>query len=134
MDKNKKIVLCIDDESIIINSLQEQLENHFKDKFIYETAESAEEALELIDDLDDEGQEIDIIICDWLMPGMKGDEFFLQIDLKYPKTVKILLTGQADQSSVKKLQSLADKFLLLAKPWNKEDLINIIKRGIGNYE
>ena len=58
---------------------------------------------------------------------MKGDEFLLQIDLKYPRVVKVLLTGQADQDSVNTLEELADQFTLVPKPWNKEELIRIIK-------
>ena len=130
----RKVVLCIDDESIILESLREQLEKHFGDKYQYETAESAEEALEIIDDLEDEGIDIAIIVCDWLMPGMKGDKFLLHIDLKYPRVVKILLTGQADQESVDTLEELADQFTLLPKPWNKNDLIDIIKTGLKENE
>ena len=130
----RKVVLCIDDESIILESLREQLEKHFGDKYQYETAESAEEALEIIDDLEDDGIDIAIIVCDWLMPGMKGDKFLLHIDLKYPRVVKILLTGQADQESVDTLEELADQFTLLPKPWNKNDLIDIIKTGLKENE
>jgi CheY-like chemotaxis protein len=130
----RKVILCVDDESIILESLREQLEKHFGDAYIYETAESAEEALEIIDELEEDGLEIAIIVCDWLMPGMKGDKFLLQIDLKYPRVVKVLLTGQADQESVDNLEELADLFTLVPKPWNKEELINIIKQGLKENE
>ena len=82
----------------------------------------------------EEGVEVAIIVCDWLMPGMKGDQFLLQIDLKYPRVIKILLTGQADQESVDNLEDLADLFTLVAKPWNKEELITIVNNGLRNYE
>jgi DNA-binding NtrC family response regulator len=124
---NRKAIICVDDEIIILDSLREQLEKHFGDKYLYEVAESAEEALEIIDELDEEGIDIAIIVSDWLMPGMKGDKFLLQIDLKYPRVVKVLLTGQADQDSVNTLEELADQFTLVPKPWNKEELIRIIK-------
>ena len=131
---DRKVILCIDDEAIILESLREQLEKHFGDEYLYETAESAEEALEIIDDLEDEGTDIAIVVCDWLMPGMKGDEFLLDIDLKYPRVVKVLLTGQARQESVDKLEELADQFTLLPKPWNKEELITIITKGLEENE
>jgi len=123
----RKAILCVDDESIILESLREQLEKHFGDEYLYETAESAEEALEILDELDDDDVDISIIVCDWLMPGMKGDKFLLQVDLKYPRVVKVLLTGQANQDSVDKLEELADRFTLVPKPWNKDELISIIK-------
>lgn len=133
-EKNRKVIICINDEAIILESLREQLEKHFGDAYHYEVAESAEEAFEIINDLEDEEMDIAIIVCDWLMPGMKGDEFLLRIDLKYPRVVKVLLTGQADQKSVDKLEELADQFTLVPKPWNKDELINIINSGLKENE
>ena len=130
----RKAIICVDDEIIILESLREQLEKHFGDAYIYETAESAEEAFEILDELEEDGTEVAIIVCDWLMPGMKGDKFLLQIDLKYPRVVKVLLTGQADQDSVDTLEELADLFTLVPKPWNKDELIEVIKTGLKQYE
>jgi CheY-like chemotaxis protein len=123
----RKAIICIDDEIIILDSLVEQLEKNFGGDYIYEPAESAEEAFEIIEDLEDEGIEIEVIVCDWLMPGMKGDEFLLKIDLKYPRIVKVLLTGQADEALVFNLKQEADKFDVVHKPWGKDELINAIK-------
>ncbi|MBN1115993.1 MAG: response regulator [Bacteroidales bacterium] len=125
---DRKAIICIDDEPIILNSLVEQLEKHFGIDYIYEAAESAEEALDLIDDLEDEEIDIEIIVCDWLMPGMKGDEFLLRMDLKYPRVVKILLTGQADEALVYNLKQEADKFAIVHKPWEKDEIIHAIKQ------
>lgn len=125
---DRKAIICIDDEKIILDSLVEQLEKYFGEDYIYEPAESAEEAMEIIEDLDDEGIEIEVIVCDWLMPGMKGDEFLLKIDLKYPHIVKVLLTGQADEALVYNLKQEADKFEIVHKPWGKEELIDAIKQ------
>ncbi len=134
MEKERKAILCIDDEAIILDSLREQLEKNFGEDFIYETAESAEEALEIIDDLEEDEIEIAIIVCDWLMPGMKGDKFLLQADLRYPRVVKILLTGQANQNSIDTLEELADHFTLVPKPWNKNELVQIIKSELNKNE
>jgi CheY-like chemotaxis protein len=134
MNYGRKAIICVDDESIILDSLREQLQKHFGDDYLYETAESAEEALEILEELEEDDIEIAIIVCDWLMPGMKGDKFLLQVDLKYPRVVKVLLTGQAKQESVDRLEELADQFTLVPKPWNKEDLIAIIKRGLKENE
>ncbi|QQS52480.1 MAG: response regulator [Bacteroidota bacterium] len=124
----RKAIICIDDEPIILNSLVEQLEKSFGDAYLYEAAESAEEALELIEDLEDDDIDMQVIVCDWLMPGMKGDEFLLRIDLKYPKVVKILLTGQANEELVFNLKQETDRFAVLQKPWEKDELVNTIKK------
>ncbi len=127
---SRKAIICIDDEMIILNSLVEQLEKHFGSEYLYEAAESADEAFEIINDLEDEGIDVEIIVCDWLMPGMKGDKFLLDIDLKYPRTVKILLTGQADESLVYHLKQEAHKFAIVHKPWEKNELIDAINNRI----
>lgn len=128
----RKAIICIDDEIIILNSLVEQLEKHFGDDYIYEQAESAEEAFELIEDLEDDEIEMAIVVCDWLMPGLKGDEFLLKMDLKYPKVVKILLTGQADEGLVYNLKQEADRFAVVQKPWDKDELVTTIKKRMIN--
>lgn len=134
MEKERKAIICIDDEIIILDSLREQLEKSFGEEFIYETAESAEEALEIIDELEEDEIEIAIIVCDWLMPGMKGDKFLLEVDLRYPRVVKILLTGQANQNSIDTLVELADHFTLVPKPWDKDELVQIIKSELNENE
>lgn len=128
----RKAIICIDDESIILNSLVEQLEKHFGTRYIFEQAESAEEGFEVIEDLEDEDIEIAAIVCDWQMPGLKGDEFLLKIDLKYPRVVKILLTGQADEGLVYNLKQEADRFAVVQKPWEKEELVNTILKRMPN--
>jgi CheY-like chemotaxis protein len=125
---SRKAIICIDDEAIILNSLVEQLEKHFGSNYIYEQAESAEEAMEVLEDLEDEDIEVEIIVCDWLMPGMKGDEFLLHTDLRYPKVVKILLTGQANEALVYNLKQETDQFGIVHKPWGKDELVNAIKQ------
>ena len=72
-------ILCVDDEAIILESLREQLERAFGDQYIYEMAEGAEDAWEIIQELYGDGVRILVIISDWLMPGTKGDEFLVQV-------------------------------------------------------
>ena len=66
------------------------------------TRQDGEEALEVLDELSEEGIKTIVIISDWLMPGMKGDELLVQIHKRFPNTVKILLTGQADREAIEK--------------------------------
>ena len=66
----KKVILCVDDEEIILISLRDQIQNHFGDDYTYEMAESADEALEVIEELEEDQVEILIIVSDWLMPDM----------------------------------------------------------------
>jgi len=98
--KETPIILCIDDEPTILNALKTQLRKHFEHKYVIETAESGEEALEIIEELIEEEIELPLVICDYIMPSMKGDEVLIKIHKQLPHTIKILLTGQVDIQAV----------------------------------
>ncbi|MCS7076018.1 MAG: response regulator [Bacteroidia bacterium] len=128
----RKLILCVDDEKVILSSLIEQLQHGLGNQFLYEIAQSAEEAWEIIEDLQNEIEMV-LIISDWLMPGMKGDEFLIRLHEKYPEVVTIMLTGQADESSIKNAIEHANLYACLRKPWDKDDLIHNIKTALKMY-
>ena len=121
-----RAIICVDDEKIILDSLLAQLSRNFGDDFDYEVAESASEALEVIEELTEEGVEIMAIVSDWLMPGMKGDELLIHVHSLYPKIRKILLTGQADENAVNHAREQAKLSAVLAKPWEEKELMNLL--------
>jgi CheY-like chemotaxis protein len=86
-----KAILCVDDEPIILNSLKAQLKDYFGKHYLYEYAESAEEAWEVIEELHGNGVKILVIVSDWLMPRIKGDEFLIQVHQKFPDIIKVML-------------------------------------------
>lgn len=128
----KLAILCVDDEVIILNSLLRQLQTAFDDEYLYETAENAHEALELIEELQEENTDLLVIVSDWLMPGAKGDEFLIKVHEKFPGVVKILLTGQADQAAVERAETQANLHSCLRKPWNEKDLIHCIQSALSS--
>jgi len=124
----KKIaILCVDDERIILDSLKIQLENNFKDKYLFEYAENGEEALEVVEYFLNESVDLLLVISDYQMPGMKGDEFTKRLKSMLAEVNIIMLTGQIPPE-VK--EQLLDKNIILsviAKPWDEKDLINLIE-------
>ena len=126
---NKPVIVCVDDEADILNTLKMQLKNEFKDNYFYELAESGDEALEVIEAFQEEDQVI-VVVSDWLMPGIKGDELLMIIHQKHPKIVKVMLTGQADTAAIQRAVQHADLYCCLYKPWKGEDLIKTIKSGL----
>lgn len=122
-------ILCVDDEEIILKCLGDQLRRHFGDQYIYEFAESADEALEVIDDLNKEDVSIILIVSDWLMPGMKGDEFLIRVHRKFPGIVKVMLTGHADIQAIERARKDADLHRCISKPWTEEELIEAMTSG-----
>ena len=124
------VLLCVDDELIVLTALKDQLRRAFGNDFHVDVAESAEEALELLDELADQGHRLLVIVSDWLMPGMKGDEFLIQAHQRFPTVVKIMLSGQAQQEAVDRARREAGLHEVLAKPWNAAELIETIKAGL----
>ena len=128
-----KYIICIDDEQIVLNSLNKQISDKFGGEFFVELAESGEEALELFTDLKEEGYEVVMFISDQIMPGMKGDELLTTIQQQDQDIIKILLTGQADLEATVNAINNANLFRYIAKPWNKEDLLLTIDKGLHQY-
>jgi len=126
---NKPVILCVDDEPDILNNLKIQLKNEFKNDYFYELAESGDEALDLLKDFQEEVQVI-VVISDWLMPGIKGDELLIKVHQKYPKIIKVMLTGQADAAALQRAVKEADLYCCLYKPWQSKELIETIKSGL----
>lgn len=126
----KSAILCVDDERSILLSLREQIARNFGDRYLYELAESVEEAWEVIEELYEEGIRIIIVISDWLMPNTKGDEFLIQIHRRFPDIVTIMLTGQADEAAIERTKQLANLHACITKPWSERTLIGKIKSGL----
>ena len=126
----KKAILCVDDEKIVLQSLKAQLKKHFGSRYTYEFAESGNEAWEVIEELHEEGVKILILVSDWLMPNMKGDELLIQVHRKYPDIIKVMLTGQADRQAVERTRQEANLHRCLHKPWSEEELIDVLLSGL----
>ena len=126
-------ILAVDDERIILDSIRMQLEKNFKTKYILEFAESASEALEVVESLTNTGIEILLVISDYLMPGMKGDEFAMILKQKYPDVNIVMLTGQITTEASTNLIDKNIILKLIEKPWKEGDLINIVQ-SLSVYE
>lgn len=133
MPLKKPIIICVDDEKIILDSLQEQVLNRLGDRFECEVAQGGEEALELIEEIRADGQEVAVIISDQLMPGMKGDEFLIQAHKRVPDTYKILLTGQATLDAVRNAINNARLYRYVMKPWREDDLMLTVEEACEAY-
>jgi signal transduction histidine kinase len=126
-------IVCVDDEAIILESLKEQLKRRYQDCLI-EVAESGEEALEVLQDLQAEGYQIALVISDQLMPGMKGDQLLTQVHQKYPSIMTILLTGQASTEAIAQAVNQANLYRYIAKPWEEMDLSLTVGEALRRYQ
>ena len=128
---DEKIIMCVDDEKVVLTSLVSQLKNSFGDEFEYETFMSADDGWDFIDEIFAEGGDIELIICDWLMPRVRGDEFLIRVHQRFPDVPMIMLSGQADETAVERAKNEANLFRFVAKPWVKEELMQVVRQAMG---
>ena len=129
----KQAIICVDDEDIILEALKNQLGPFFENQFQIETATSAEDALEIYDELIDSGYEVPVVISDYLMPGTRGDEFLIKVHTKNPNTLKILLTGHANIEGITNAINKANLYRYIPKPWDRDDLILTVREAIRSF-
>jgi two-component system, sensor histidine kinase and response regulator len=130
----KKAILLVDDEKIVIDSIKNELRSNLGFEYIIETNESGEDALQLIDELIKDDCEIPLVIADYIMPGLKGDELLISIHRKLPDTKTILLTGQATMEGVTNAVNNAGLYRYISKPWQTDDLVLTVKESLKIYE
>lgn len=130
----KQSILCVDDEKIVLNSLKEQLKGRIGKDFNIEVAESGEDALEILEELLKDNIKVPLVISDYIMPGMKGDELLSRIHQLHPESMKILLTGQATLDGVTNIINRANLYRYISKPWEMEDLILAVTEAVKSYE
>ena len=129
----KQVILCIDDEEIILEALEEQLNNTFGSEYDIETSDSGEDAIDFFKELKKEGINVPVVISDYIMPGMKGDQVLKEIHELSPGSLKILLTGQASIDGITNAINNAKLYRYIAKPWDKDDLVLTVKEAIKSF-
>ncbi len=131
---NKKYIVCVDDEPLVLESLLRELEPEFSGEFEVETAENGTEALEILEDVLKTGDEAPVAVVDYIMPNMRGDELLAEMHKISPDTRKIMLTGQATMSGVTNAVNSAELYRYISKPWLKSDLVLTVREAAKSYE
>lgn len=126
----KKAILCVDDERIVLTSLRDQIIHNFGRDYLCELAESVEEAWEIIEELNSEEISILVIVSDWLMPDVKGDEFLIRVRERFPNVVTVLLTGQATEEAIERTKQHANLHDYISKPWDESRLVKTLRSGL----
>jgi len=130
---SRQVIICVDDERTVLRSLKAELQEAVGNDYTIESAEGGEEALELIEELLEDGDEVILIISDHIMPDMKGDELLKQAHIILPKTIKIMLTGQADIGGMANAINSANLYRYITKPWQSEDLKLTVREALNSY-
>ncbi|HMK61125.1 MAG TPA: response regulator [Dissulfurispiraceae bacterium] len=118
-------ILCVDDESNVLNSLRRLF---MDDDYTVLTASSASEGLRVL-----EGEHIQIVISDYRMPNMNGVEFLREVCTRWPDTVRIVLSGYADTASIVSAINEGQIYKFIPKPWNDDELRVTVTNAIERY-
>lgn len=129
----KSVILCIDDEKLVLDSLKTELKGTFGENYTIELTEDPNEALEIFVELLNDGHEIPLVISDYVMPNIKGDELLKRFHGISPNTLKIMLTGQATTEGVTNAVNWARLYRYMAKPWEAEDLTLTVREALKSY-
>lgn len=117
-----RTVLCVDDEPNILAALRRVLR---MDGLRVLTAGGAAQALELL-----AAEPVDLVLSDMRMPGIDGAQLLEQVHARWPSTVRVLLTGQADLTSAMAAINRGRIFRYLTKPWNDDELRATLAQGL----
>ncbi|MEP6847347.1 MAG: HD domain-containing phosphohydrolase [Acidobacteriota bacterium] len=121
---NNKI-LCVDDEPNVLQGYKRTLR---KDYDIH-IAEGGEQGLAMIAN---DGP-FAVIVSDMRMPGMDGIQFLTRVMDVAPESVRIMLTGNADQQTAMDAVNEGNIFRFLTKPCSPEALARTLDAGLQQY-
>lgn len=117
----KRRVLFVDDEQNILDGLKRMLHSQHSvwDMAFISSGEQALAAMEIAP--------FDVVVSDMMMPGMSGAELFAQVKERYPRTIRIVLTGHADMESSMRSAFVSHQFL--SKPCDANALRSVVARA-----
>ncbi|MBS0018191.1 MAG: PAS domain S-box protein [Arthrospira sp. SH-MAG29] len=128
------VILCVDDEPMILETLRRLLRRTLGGKYRFEFAGSGNEGIKLAQELIEAGEELAVVISDYMMPGLRGDEVLKAIHHLSPHTMNIMLTGHADIDGVFNAIQYAKLYRYISKPWENEDLSLTITEAINSFQ
>ena len=119
-------ILFIDDEKHILSAFQRMLRTDYEGVF----ASSAAEALEHLDP----AKPFSVVVCDMRMPEMVGVQVLKRFARESAETVRIMLSGNADQETAVRAINEGHIFRYLTKPCPEALLRSTLSAAVKQYE
>ncbi|MDB6033468.1 MAG: hypothetical protein JWM16_3806 [Verrucomicrobiales bacterium] len=116
-----KRILFVDDEAMVLQGLQRMLRG-MRSEWDMVFAESGALALDLM-----EKSAFDAVVSDMRMPGMNGAALLAEVMTRFPKTIRLILSGHADQDLI--LKCVGSTHQYLSKPCEPDTLKAAILRA-----
>lgn len=111
---SKRTLLLVDDEPNIVSALKRLLR---PDGYHILSAHSGQQGLDVL-----ASHEVDVIVSDQRMPGMLGADFLRAAKVRYPHTIRIMLSGYTELQSVTAAVNEGAIYKFLTKPWEDDQL------------
>ena len=105
----KRAVLFVDDDVIVLQSLERGLLDESYNKLF---AKSSKEALEIL-----QREEVHVIVTDMCMPEMNGLELLRTARKEHPEIIGIVLSGYEQDTDLQTAVDEGEVFKLIHKPW-----------------
>lgn len=118
-------ILCVDDDANILQAYQRAL----RKQFALETALGAEEALAAVSSRGP----FAVVVADMRMPGINGVHLLMRIRELSPTTVRMMLTGNADQQTAMDAVNEGHVFRFMTKPCPPEQFAKALEAGLEQY-
>ncbi len=119
-------ILFVDDEEKVLKSLQRGL---MDEPYNLLFATSGKEALEKL-----EKNEVHVIVTDMRMPEMSGLELLRIVKEKYPKIVRLVLSGYTQVTTLLTAINQGEIFKFITKPWRlEEEFKSILQQAVDYY-
>ena len=131
---SRLVILCIEDEDEVRDAVVRDLEV-FEPTFLVEMAEDADDARQVVQEIEAAGDEIALVIADHRLPGTQGTDFLIELHGKAEteRARKVLLTGQAGHEDTIRAINQADLDHYISKPWTPEDLHSVVREQLTEY-
>mgnify|MGYP005854966509 CR=1 FL=1 len=118
-------ILCVDDDPNVLQAYQRAL----RKRFVIEPALGGEEGLQAVT----QQGPYAVVVADMRMPDMNGVEFLAQVKRLAPDTVRMMLTGNADQQTALEAVNEGHIFRFLTKPCASETFAKALEAGIEQH-
>ncbi len=119
-------VLLVDDEPSVLKALRRVL---IDEDYRLLTAPDASDAIEIL-----ERGPVELLITDHRMPGRSGAALLQEVSQRWPQTIRIMLTGQADPQAIMQVVEETGVFKFIFKPWNDDDLRLTVRLALRQYQ
>ncbi len=125
--EKKRTVLFVDDDEIVLQSLEKGLLDKSYNKLF---VKSCNEALEIL-----QREEVHVIVTDMRMPEMTGLELLRTVRKEYPHIIGMVLSGYEQDATLMTAVEQGEIFRVIPKPWKfgGVDFESLVRKAVGEY-